>query len=111
MSNGCVGFSCQSACVSLQSPFFVSPPATLAVHGKLFTVVCLISACVSFSYFSSRFSWLHSQAVQRCGCGFGRAASSTHVLVSGTGVSPNLPYLYGSSGWAGVMVRPLKAGS
>ena len=28
------------------------------------------SVCVSFNYFFSRFSWLHSQTVQRCGSGF-----------------------------------------
>ena len=82
---------------SFNSHFFVSPPpATLVVRGRLFTVVCLIiapsssrpprhaggtrevfdcglpyyGACVSFNYSSSRFSWLHSEAVQRCGSGF-----------------------------------------
>ena len=82
---------------SFNSPFFVSPPsATLTIGGRVLTVVCLAiapfssrpprhtggtrqvltgslpsySVCVSFSYFSSRFSWLHSQAVQRCGSGF-----------------------------------------
>ena len=28
------------------------------------------SDCVSFNYVYSRFSWLHSQVVQRCGSGF-----------------------------------------
>ena len=66
------------------------------------------SVCVSFNYFCSRYSWLHSLAVQRCGSGFWGAASSTHVLVSGTKISPNFPYfcICGSSGWASVMVRP-----
>ena len=79
------------------SPFFVSPPpATLAVRGRFLTAVCVIitpsssrpprhaggtpgvfdgglpyhSVCVSFNCFSSHFSWLHSQAIQRCGSGF-----------------------------------------
>ena len=78
-------------------PFFVSsPPSTLAVRGRVLTVVCLIIApfssrpprraggtrevfgggllhcnvCLSFSYFYLRCSWLHSQAVQGCGSGF-----------------------------------------
>ena len=73
------------------------------------------SVCVfAFNYFSSRFSWLHSQAVQRCGIVFWGVASSTHVLVtSGTVISPNFPYfcVCGSSGWASVIVRPWKAGN
>ena len=83
------GFPCLSACVLLQFAFFVSPPhPTLTVRGRSWAVVCLIialfrlappphaggtrevfdgglpyySVCVSFTYFSSRFSWLHSQA-------------------------------------------------
>ena len=48
-------------------PFFVSPsPATLAVRGKLLTVVSLIIALAfSFNCLSLRFSWLPSLAVQR----------------------------------------------
>ena len=34
---------------------------------------------------------LHCLAVQRCGSGFWGAASSTHVLVRGIGVSINFP--------------------
>ena len=90
-----VGFPCLRACV-FNSPFFVFPPATLTVRGRVLPVVCLAIApfsspppatlavrgrfltgglpyysdCVSFNYFSSRFSWLHSAAVQRCGSGF-----------------------------------------
>ena len=123
---------------SFKSPFFVSPPpATPAVRGRFLTVVCLFiaffssrplrhaggtrevldgdlpyySVYVSFNYFSSRLSRLHSQAVQMCGSGFRGAASSTHDLVSGAGISPNFPYfcICGSSGWASVMVRPWKA--
>ena len=82
---------------SFNSPCFISPPpATLAVRGRVLTVVCYViapfssrppatlavrgrfltgglpnySVCVSFDYFSSRFTRLHSQAVQRCGSGF-----------------------------------------
>ena len=40
-----VGFPCHSACVSSNSPFFVSPSlATPVVRGRLFTAVCLIIA-------------------------------------------------------------------
>ena len=84
------------------------------VGGRFLAVVCLIIApAFSFNCFSSQSSWLHSLAVQMCGSGFWGAASSTHGLVSGTGMSPNFPYLCicGSSGWASVMVRPLKAGN
>ena len=44
------------------------------------------------------------------GNGFGRAASLSHALDRRTGASPNLPYfcIYGSSGWASVMVLPWK---
>ena len=40
------------------------------------------------------------------------SASSTHGLVSGTGLCPNFPYfcIRDSSGWASVKVRPWKAG-
>ena len=69
--------------------------------------------CVSFTYFSSRFSRLHSQAVQRCGSGFGGAASSIHGLVRGTGIYSSFPYfcICDSSRWASVMARPWKAGN
>ena len=41
------------------------------------------------------------------------AASSTHVLVCLARVSPYFPYFgeCGSSGWAGVIVRPWKSGN
>ena len=91
-----VGFPCLRACVLFHFAFFrLPPPATLTVRGRVLAVVCLAialfvsppatlavrgrfltgglpyySVCVSFSYFSSRFSWLHNQAVQRCGSGF-----------------------------------------
>ena len=67
-----VGFPCHSVRVFLESPFFFLPsPAALAVRWRFLTVVCLIIAPVfSFNRFSSRFSWLHSLAVQRCGRGF-----------------------------------------
>ena len=91
------GFPCRRACVLLQFAFLrLAPPAMLAVRGRVLTVVCLAIApfssrppatlavrgrfltgglpyysdCVSFNDFSSRFSWLHSQAVQRCESGF-----------------------------------------
>ena len=58
------GLSCHSA-------FLSRPPATLAVRGRFLTGgLPYYSVCVSFNYFSSRFSWHHSQAVQRCGSGF-----------------------------------------
>ena len=46
------------------------------------------------------------------GVGVGRAASSSHVLDRGTGVSPNLPYfcIYCSLGWASVMVLTWELG-
>ena len=50
------------------SAFVASPPpATLVVRGRFSRVVCLIivTTVVSFNYFSSRFSWVHSQAVLR----------------------------------------------
>ena len=90
-----VGFPCHSACGFLQFAFLRPPSATLVVHGRLFTVVCLIISpsssrpsrhaggtrevfegglpyyikqCLRFLRFlSSRFSWLHSQAIQTCG--------------------------------------------
>ena len=109
LTNGVVGRT---------TPFCLAPPATLTVRGRALTVVCLAitpfvsrppatlavrgrfltcdlpyyCVCVSFNYFSSRFSWLHSLAVQRCGSGFLEAASSNHVLVSETGISLNFPY-------------------
>ena len=82
---------------SFNSLFFVSPPpVTLAIRGRFLTVIFLImslfssrpslnaggtregfdgglpyySVCVSFNYFSLRFSWLHSQAVRGVGVGF-----------------------------------------
>ena len=92
------GFPCLSACVLLQFAFLrLTPPATLTVPGRVLTVDCLAiapfssrpphatlavrgrfltgglpycSVCVSFNCYSSRFPWLHSQAVQRCGSGF-----------------------------------------
>ena len=91
----------------------LAPPATLAVRGRFLTVVCLIIApAFSFNCSSSRFSWLLNLAVQRCRSGFRGATSSTHVLVSGTGISPKFPYfcICSSSGWASAIVRPWKAG-
>ena len=47
------------------------PPATLAARGRVSTMVCpIIAPAFSFICFTSRFSWLHSLAVQRCGRGF-----------------------------------------
>ena len=89
--------------------FRLAAPATLAVRGRFLTVVLPYdSVYVSFNYFSWRFSWLHSQAVQRCGSGFWGAASSTHAIVGATGIFPYSPYfcICGSSVWASVMVRP-----
>ena len=89
------GFPRLRACVLLQFAFLrLAPPATPTIRGTVLTVVGLAiapsrlaprhtggtrqlltdgllpySVCVSFK-FSSRFSWLHSQAVQRCGSGF-----------------------------------------
>ena len=91
----------------------VRPPATLLVRGRfLMGGLPYYRDCVSSNCFESRISWLHSQAVQRCGSGFWWAASSTHGLVSGTGLSPNFSYfcMCGLSGWVGVKVQPLKAG-
>ena len=48
-------------------------------------MVCLILVSAFPSIVSSRFSWLHIQDVQRCGIGFCGAATSSYVLVSGTG--------------------------
>ena len=53
------------------NPEHLRPPATLAVRGRFLTGgMPYINVCVSFNYFTSRFSWLHCQAVQRCGRGF-----------------------------------------
>ena len=56
------------------STFFVfrlAPPTTLAVRDRFLTGgLHYYSVCVFFNYFSSRFSWLHSQAGERCGSGF-----------------------------------------
>ena len=47
------------------------PPAMLAVHGRVLTVVCLFTVLAfPYNYFSSRFRWLLSLAVQSCGIGF-----------------------------------------
>ena len=72
---------------------------------------CGTRPCIGKTW--SKQAWLHSLAVQRCGSGFRGAASSTHVLVSGTAISNYFPYfcICGSSGWASVMVRPWKAGN
>ena len=59
--------------------------------------------CVSFNCCSSRFSWLHSQAVQRCGSGFWGAVSSTHVLVSGTG-TPRISHISAYAAYQGGLV-------
>ena len=48
-----------------------SPLSDLVIRGRVLGVVFLIIAPVfSFNYFSSRFFWLYSLAVQRCGSGF-----------------------------------------
>ena len=66
-----VGFLCHSGCVLPQSPFLVSPPRHAGGTRDVFDG-CLpyYSVCVSFNDVSSRFSWLHSEAVQGCGSGF-----------------------------------------
>ena len=53
-------------------PFFLSPPPRHAGGSREVFDGGLLhcSVCVPFNYFSSRFSWLHSQDVQRCGDGF-----------------------------------------
>ena len=101
------GWSCHSA-------FFVSPPPPHWRYAAGFDGWFAFLQCLRFlQLLYSRFSWLHSQAVQRCGSGFRGAASSIHGLVRGTGISPNFPYfcICGSSGWASVMVWPWKAGN
>ena len=60
------------------------PPRPRWRSARVFlAVVCLIIApAFSFNCFSSRFSWLHSLAVQRFWGGFRGATPSTHVLVT-----------------------------
>ena len=114
-----VGFPCHSVCVSVAFLRLAPPPATLAARGRFETVVCLIIApffvspprhagctrevfcgglpfynpCVFLQIVFFAFFLAYNPVVQRCGSGFEGAASSTHVLVSGTGLSPNFPYL------------------
>ena len=65
-------------------------------------MVCLmIAPAFSFNCISSSFSWLHSLAVQGCGSGFWGAASSTHNLVSGIGISPYFPYISAYAAYQG----------
>ena len=90
------GFPCLRACVLLHFVFLRLATPTPTIRGRVLTVVGLAIApsssrsprhtggtrqvfdgwfvlyvvCVSFNNVSSRFSWLHSQAVQRCGSGF-----------------------------------------
>ena len=57
--------------LSCHSAFFVSPPRHTGGARQVLTGgLPYSSICVSVNSFSSRFSWLHSQAVQRCGSGF-----------------------------------------
>ena len=84
------------------SPFFLSPPRHAGGPREVLTVVCLmIAPAFSFNCISSRFSWLHSLAVQGCGSGFWGAASSTHNLVSGIGISPYFPYISAYAAYQG----------
>ena len=54
--------------LSYHSAFFVSPPRHAGGTREVFDGGSpYYSASVSFNYFSSSFSWLNSQAVQRCG--------------------------------------------
>ena len=58
------GWSCHSA-------FFVSPPPPHWRYAAGFDGWLAFLLCLRFLQLpSSRFSWLHSQAVQRCGSGF-----------------------------------------
>ena len=100
------------------------PPRHAGDPREVFGLVSLIiEPKISFN---SRIAILHvfsgcraHPSIQRSGVGvilsgFVGVASSTHVVVRETGVSPNIPYLYiifGSSGWASVMVRPWKSGN
>ena len=90
-------------------PASSSPPPRRGWHGDDFSLT--ISSCplrlrlpFIFFYVLCR---LRCLAVQRCGSGFWGAASSTHVLVRGIGVSMishNSAYIYGSSEWTCVMI-------
>ena len=51
--------------LSYHSAFFVSPPRHAGGTREFLWCFALISRLRFLNYFSSRFSWLHSQAVQR----------------------------------------------
>ena len=91
-----VDSSCHSACVALQFAFLhLAPPATLAVHGTFLTVVCLIivSAFPSMTFLRV-FPGFIARPFRGVGVGLTSRISSTHVLVSGAGISPNFPYFF-----------------
>ena len=100
-------------------PFFPTPGVNLRKPIALVSVDSAFTVGVSAVRFSSSvlrfrcsaltfFLRLRSLTRWRSGSGFSRAASSSHVLDRETGASLNLSYfcIYGSSGWASVMVLP-----
>ena len=69
-----VGFLAIAPAFSFNRAFIRLPPPPLCDVGgtrEVLMVVCLIIVLAfSFKSFSSRFSWLHSLVVHRCGSGF-----------------------------------------
>ena len=67
------------------APFSSRPPATLAVRGSFYGVLPYYRVCVSSITFLRVFPGFIAKPF-RGGSGFCGAASSTHGLVSGTGI-------------------------
>ena len=113
-----VGFPCHSACVFLQSPFFVSPPPRHAggphevFYGDLpYHGACVFLQLLFFAFFlasqpsrSEVWQWvLRSRIFDSMTCSIivreAEFPRNSHISA----------YICGSSGWESFIVRPLKA--